>query len=37
MEENYKNESMVDVAFSILSQKNTVTSFTDLFNDVATK
>ncbi len=37
MEENYKNESMVDVAYSVLSQKNSVTGFNDLFNNVAEK
>ena len=37
MEENYKNESMVDVAYSVLSRKNSVTGFNDLFNEVADK
>ncbi len=37
MAENYKNESMVDVAYSILSERNSVTSFTDLFNELALK
>lgn len=37
MEENYKNESMVDVAYGVLSQKNSVTGFNELFNDVAEK
>lgn len=37
MEENYKNESMVDVAYSVLSKRNAVTTFTDLFNEVAEK
>lgn len=37
MEENYKNESMVDVAYSVLNQRNAVTTFTDLFNEVAEK
>ena len=37
MEENYKNESMVDVAYSALSCKNSVTGFNDLFNEVADK
>lgn len=37
MAENYKNESMVDVAYSILRERNSVTSFTDLFNELALK
>ena len=37
MEENYKNESMVDVAYSILKSERTILSFTELFNKVAEK
>ena len=35
MEENYKNESMVDVAYSILKNEGTILSFTELFDKVA--
>ena len=35
MEENYKNESMVDVAYSILKKEGTILSFSDLYNKVA--
>ncbi|MDD7616840.1 MAG: DNA-directed RNA polymerase subunit delta [bacterium] len=37
MEENYKNESMVDVAYSILKSEGTILSFTELFDKVAEK
>lgn len=37
MEENYKNESMVDVAYSILKERNSITRFHDLFAAVAEK
>lgn len=37
MEENYKNESMVDVAYSILKNEGTILSFTELFDKVAEK
>lgn len=37
MEENYKNESMVDVAYSILKNERTILSFTELFDKVAEK
>lgn len=37
MEENYKNESMVDVAYSILKSERTILSFTELFDKVAEK
>ncbi|MDD5932769.1 MAG: DNA-directed RNA polymerase subunit delta [bacterium] len=37
MEENYKNESMVDVAYSILKNEGSILSFTELFDKVAEK
>jgi DNA-directed RNA polymerase subunit delta len=37
MAENYKNESMVDVAYSVLSEKNTETSFKDLYKEICEK
>ena len=37
MVENYKNESMKDVAYSILKDKKEPISFADLFKDVASK
>ena len=37
MEENYKNESMVDVRYSILKSEGTILSFTELFDKVAEK
>ena len=35
MAENYKNESMVDVAYSVLKDLNKITRFCDLYNEVA--
>ncbi len=35
MAENYKNESMVDVAYSVLKEKGEIIKFSDLFNEVA--
>lgn len=35
MAENYKNESMVDVAYSYLKEVNKITKFSDLFNAVS--
>ena len=35
MAENYKNESMVDVAYSVLKDSNKITRFCDLYNEVA--
>lgn len=35
MAENYKNESMVDVAYSVLKGLNKITRFSDLYNEVA--
>lgn len=35
MAENYKNESMVDVAYSVLKVLNKITRFCDLYNEVA--
>ncbi len=35
--ENYKNESMVDVAYSVLKEGNKQYSFKELFEEVATK
>ncbi len=37
MEENYKNESMVDVAYSALVQFGKVVSFSELYDDVCNK
>ena len=37
MEENYKNVSMVDVAYSILKNEGSILSFTELFDKVAEK
>ena len=37
MEENYKNESMVDIAYSILKNEGSILSFTELFDKVAEK
>ena len=37
MEENYKNESMVAVAYSILKNEGSILSFTELFDKVAEK
>lgn len=34
MAENYKNESMVDVAYSVLKDLNKITRFCDLYNEV---
>ena len=35
MAENYKNESMVDVAYSVLKDLNKITRFCDLYSEVA--
>lgn len=35
MAENYRNESMVDVAYSVLKEKGEIIKFSDLFNEVA--
>ena len=37
MAENYKNESMVDVAYSVLKEKGEIIKFSDLFNEVASR
>ena len=37
MEENYKNEAMVHVAYSILKNEGSILSFTELFDKVAEK
>lgn|SRR5574344_2681663 len=37
MVENYKNESMKDVAYSLLKEKNEPIAFVDLFKEVASK
>ena len=37
MSENYKNESMVDVAYQILSEKNQILSFNKLFDEVCAR
>lgn len=37
MEENYKNESMVDVAYSVLKAKNSIIKFVDLYDEVTKK
>src|SRR5574344_1781623 len=37
MVENYKNESMKDVAYSVLKDKKEPISFVDLFKEVASK
>lgn len=34
MAENYKNESMVDVAYSVLKDGNVTMNFVDLYNEV---
>ncbi len=35
MAENYRNESMVDIAYSVLKEKGEIIKFSDLFNEVA--
>ena len=37
MEKNYKNESMVDVAYDVITENHRIMNFQDLYSEVASK